>query len=127
MFLIGNSAWASSAPLTQVSAIQPQSVDFNICNKIFKMDCQKLFFITLAGVNANRFRIDEIKSRSGYVMFTVANRQYLASVVKIDARTSLLKITPCDNVYYFPVGIIQNMFKYVELNTNTQVQRLSVI
>lgn len=125
--LTGNVALASSAPLYTSSPVQPQSVDFNICNKIFKMDTQKLFFLTLAGVNANRFKIEEIKSKSGYVIFTVANRQYLASVVKIDAKTSLLKITPCDNIYYFPVGIVQNMFKYVELNVNTPVQRLSVI
>ena len=110
----------------QPAPVQPQPVDFALCNKVFKIDAQKLFYLTLAGVNANRFTIDEIQSKSGYILFTVAKRQYLASVATIDAKTSILKFTPCDNIYYFPVGIVQNMFKYIELNINTPIEKLSV-
>lgn len=109
------------------SPVQPQPVDFGVCSKFFRLDSQKLLYLTLAGVNANRFRIDEIQSKSGYVLFTVAQRQYLASIINIDAKNSMLKITPCNNVYYFPIGIVQNMFKYVELNTSTPVEKLSVL
>lgn len=110
----------------QPAPVQPQPIDFTLCNKIFKLDAQRLFYLTLAGVNANRFAIDEIQSKSGYILFTVAKRQYLATVVMVDAKNSMLKITPCDNVYIFPVGIVQNMFKYVELNVNTPIEKLSV-
>lgn len=109
------------------SSIQPQPVDFKVCYKFFRMDSQRLFYLTLASVNANRFEIDEIQSKSGYVLFAVGKRHFLASVINIDSKNSMLKVTPCNNIYYFPVGIVQNMFKYIELNTNTPVEKLSVL
>lgn len=123
-------AMADSAPIQNVNVnpqILPQAIDFNYCNKIFKIETQKLFYLTLASVNANRFKIEEIKSKSGYILFTVAEKQYLASVIKIDSKNSMLKITPCNNIYYFPSGIVQNMFKYIEINANLPIQRLSII
>lgn len=112
---------------THLPPVQPQSVDFGNCFKYFKIDNQRLFYLTLASVNANRFRIDEIQSKSGYVLFSVAQKQFLANVITIDSKNSMLKITPCNNIYYFPVGIVQNMFKYIELNFNTPVEKLSVL
>ncbi len=128
-------AYGASAPvtlqaqqtLTAAQAVQPQAVDFGLCRKIFKIDAQKLFYLTLAGINANRFTIDEIQSKSGYVLFTVAKKQFLANVISVNAENSMLKITPCDNIYFFPVGIVQNMFKYVELNLNTPIEKLNVL
>lgn len=132
-------AYSSSAPIqtkqsvpvanaTQTSSpVQPQPVDFKGCYKFFRMDAQRLFYLTLASVNANRFEIDEIQSKSGYVLFAVGKRHFLASVINIDSKNSMLKITPCNNIYYFPVGIVQNMFKYIELNVNTPVEKLSVL
>ena len=115
----------SQAP-TMASPVTPQSVDFGMCFKFFKMSKQKLFYLTLAGINANRFKIEEIQTKSGYILFSVSKRNYLASVISIDPQTSMLKITPCNNVYYFPVGIVQNMFKYIELNQNTVIEKLNI-
>lgn len=109
------------------SAIQPQQINFDNCYKFFKLSDETLFYLALASVNANRFKIDEIQSKSGYVLFSVAKKRFLASVITIDAKNSMLKITPCDNVYYFPLGIVQNMFKYIELNVKTPVEKLSVL
>lgn len=113
----------------QISAspVTPQAVDFKVCCKIFHFDSQRLFYLTLASINANRFKIDEIQSKSGYILFTAAHKQFLASVVTIDSKTSMLKITPCSNIYFFPIGIVQNMFKYIELNVNTPVEKLNVM
>ncbi|MCQ2789935.1 MAG: hypothetical protein MJ229_06120 [bacterium] len=119
--------FANAETTSTQAQIQPQQIDFNICNKVFKIDTQKLFYLTLASVNANRFKIEEIKSQNGYILFSVAQKQYLASVVKIDAKNSMLKITPCNNVYYFPAGIVQNMFKYIELNVSTPIQRITIL
>ncbi len=121
-----DAASVSSQVVNVNPQIIPQSIDFNICNKAFKIDTQKLFYLTLASVNANKFHIDEIKSKSGYILFSVAERQYLASVIQIDSKNSMLKITPCNNVYYFPSGIVQNMFKYIELNANLPIQKLGM-
>ena len=117
----------SVSTIPSIPPVQPQPVDFGHCSSLFKLDSQKLFYLTLASANANRFKINEIQSKSGYVLFTVAQRQFLASVISIDAQNSMLKITPCDNVYYFPVGIVQNMFKYIELNLSTPIEKLVIL
>ncbi len=121
--------FADSAPiveLNQIPPVQPQQVEYSNCYKFFKIDSKKLFFLTLASVNGNRFVIDEIQSKSGYILFTAAKKQFLASIITVDSKNSMLKITPCSNVYYFPIGIVQNIFKYIELNINTPVEMLSV-
>ena len=120
-------AVASVPSISSVPPVQPQPVDFGNCSKVFKLNSEKLLFLALAGVNANRFKIDEFQSKSGYVLFTAAKRQYLASVIRIDNQNTMLKIIPCDNIYYFPIGIVQNMFKYVELNIATPVEKLPIL
>lgn len=109
------------------SPIQPQPVSYESCFKFFKLDNQKLFYLTLASINANRFKIEEIQSKSGYVIFSVGQKNFLASIINVDGKNSGLKITPCNNVYFFQIGIIQNIFKYIELNANTPVEKLSVL
>ena len=118
---------AKAQETAKPSPIIPQSVDFNDCNKLFKVNEKILFYLTLAGINANRFEINEIQSKCGYILFTAAKKQFLASIIKIDSKKSMLKITPCSNIYYFPPGIIQNMFKYVDLNINTPIEKLKVL
>lgn len=122
-----NAIKTTPQPTTTALPTQPQPVDFGLCSKFFKLDKQKLFYLTLASVNANRFEIKEIQSKSGYILFTVSQRPFLASIIKVDYKNSMLKITPCNNVYFFPVGIAQNMFKYIELNVNTPIEKLSVL
>lgn len=130
-FLGRSCAFGATAPVQTLplapSPVQPQLVDFGICSKFFRLDSKKLFYLTLASVNANRFKIDEIQSKSGYVLFSAAQKQFLASIITVDSKNSMLKITPCNNIYYFPVGIVQNMFKYIELNFNTPVEKLSIL
>ena len=111
---------------TTLPPVQPLPVEVENCNKIFKTDRQKLFYLTLSSINANRFIIDEIQSKTGYTIFSVGERHFLASVITITPQASMLKITPCNNNYFFPVGIMQNMFRYIELNLNTPVEKLIV-
>lgn len=90
------------------------------------MPADKLFYLTMASINANRFSIDEIQSKTGYILFTAVNKQFLASIVKMDSSRTLLKITPTNNVYYFPPGVVLNIFKYVDVNAGSPVTTLTV-
>lgn len=116
-----------TSPVVTPPPVQVPAVDFSSCNKIFKMDSQRLLYLTLSSVSANRFVINEIQSKSGYVLFSAGQRQFLASVITIDSKNSMLRITPCDENYSFPLGIVQNFFKYIELNSNTPIEKLSVM
>lgn len=121
----GSAFAADNTPLSSApSPVEPQMINFESCYKYFKFDSGKLFYLTLAGINANRFKILEMQSKNGYIVFAVFQRQFLASVISINSQNSMLKITPCNNVYYFPAGIVQNMFKYIELNVNTPIEKL---
>ena len=97
--------------------VSVQNVPFEQCTKIFKINNENLFFLTIAAINANRFNINEIQSKKGYILFSAVGREFLANVVKIDSSNSILRITPVNNIYYFQPGIVLNIFRYIELNS----------
>ena len=97
--------------------VTPQRMNLEECNRLFKMPAEKLFYFTIAGINANRFTVDEIQTKTGYILFTAVEKQFLASIIKIDNNRSILKVTPADNIYYFQPGIVLNLFKYIDLNS----------
>ena len=118
-------AAAEDAVVAQKPAPNPltvsQQIMFENCTKIFGINQEKLFYLTLASISANRFNIDEIQSANGYIIFSVNRNKYLASVAKVDKTNAILKITPCNNVYNFPPGVITNMFKYIDLNLTAKI------
>ena len=99
--------------------VTPQNVDYKLCTRSYIMPVDKLFYVAIAAANANKFTVDEIQSKTGYILFTAGGKQYLASVVKIDTSHSQLKITPINNNYFFAPGIVLNFFRYIDLNGAT--------
>lgn len=96
--------------------ISIQNIKYENCTKVFNTDNISLMYLTIAAINANRFTIDEIQSKSGYILFTAVNKQFLATVSNVNTNQAMLKITPADNNYVFQPGIVLNIFKYIELN-----------
>ena len=92
-------------PAVQKPALNPLTVSQNImfenCTKIFGVNQEKLFYLTLASISANRFNVEEIQSSHGYIIFSANRNKYLATISKIDKTNAILKITPCNNVYNF--------------------------
>ena len=104
--------------------ITAQNVHYENCFKVFNTDHVTLFYMTIAAINANRFSIDEIQSKSGYVLFTAVNKQFVAMVSNVNTNQAMLRITPADNNYYFQPGIVLNIFKYIELNEGKKVESI---
>ena len=107
-------------PLPSITT--PQNIKFENCSKMFAVNKDKLFYLTLGSITANKFTIDEIQTENGYIIFTAAKNQYLATIGMIDSSNAILKITPCNNIYYFQPGIIISIFKYIDLNLNTDIK-----
>lgn len=107
--------------------ITSSNVHYEHCTKVFNVDNVSLFYLTISAINANRFSIDEIQSKSGYVLFTAVNKQFLATVSNVNTNQAMLKITPADNNYYFQPGIILNIFKYIELNASKRAEKVEFI
>lgn len=109
-------SYAENEQMSLSTLITTQNVPYENCYKVYNTDNVSLFFLTLAAINANRFRIDEIQSKSGYILFTAVNKPFIATIVNVNTNQGMLKITPADNSYYFQPGIVLNIFKYIEMN-----------
>ena len=105
-----------------------QKIPYESCTKMFggtgsnSVNKEKLFYLTLGAVSANKFSVEEIQTENGYIIFKAAGQKYLATVSEIDNNNSILRITPCNNVYLFQPGILVNMFKYIELNKGMEIK-----
>ena len=110
--------------VSNISLVTPQNVDFKLCTRSYTMPADKLFYISIASAKANKFEINEIQSKTGYILFNAAGKQYLACVMKIDKEHSQLKITPVNNNYFFAPGIVLNFFRYIDLNGATPMVAL---
>ena len=125
LLLISN-VWAESGDVIQqkssIPITQPQDIPFENCSKMFPINKEKLFYLTLGAITANKFSIDEIQTYNGYIIFSAANNKYLATVASIDADNSIIKITPCNDIYFFPPGVFLGIFKYIGINLNTEIK-----
>ena len=118
----GEVAQGGAQPAAAPPVTVPQNIKFEDCTKMFAVNKDKLFYLTLGAITANKFNVDEIQTENGYIIFTAAKNQYLATIGMIDSSNAILKITPCNNIYYFQPGIIINIFKYIDLNINTDIK-----
>lgn len=119
-----------TAPAQQSLALElvtPRNIEFTKCVQTFNFPVEKLFYMAILSVNANRFEIEELQSKMGYILFKAANKTFLMSVIKVDSEHSMLKITPADNVYYFPYGVVYNIYRYIEMNADEELQGLEVL
>ena len=127
IILVSGSCVFAENGMSLSTLVTPQNIDYNICTRNYILTPEKLFYMKIESINANRFTINEIQSKTGYILFTAVNKQYLASVVKVDANKSMLRITPTSNNYFFAPGIVLNVFRYIDLNGATPVYSLSKI
>ena len=116
----------SANPSSELELVTPKNVDFSKCVRNFDFPVEKLFYLSILAINANHFEIEELQSKMGYILFRAAGKSFLMSVAKVDAEHSMLKITPADNVYFFPYGVVYNIYKYIELNADEQLQELNI-
>ena len=122
MVLADTSTQAQPTNNQQPSITVPQKITFDSCTKMFAVNKEKLYYLTLGAISANNFIIEEIQTENGYIIFYAAKNKYLATVAGIDGQNSILKITPCNEFYVFPPGVFINIFKYIELNLNTEIK-----
>ncbi len=113
-------------PMNLSTLITSQNVSYETCTKVFNTNCVSLLYLVVSAINANRFTVDEIQSKSGYVLFTAVNKQFLAMVSNVNTNQAMLRITPADENYYFQPGIVLNIFKYIDLNINTPLQNVNL-
>ena len=119
VFLISqNTCCASSAQTTA------NYTNYKECIRQYKLPVQKLYFLAVSAIPANKYEIKEMQSRNGYVIFEADGREFLLTAMKKDKSYSYLRLTPCDNNYYFSPSIPQKIFRYIDVNFNEEVKEL---
>jgi hypothetical protein len=110
--------------LTMQQLTTPTNVPFSDCFKTYNLSADNLYYYALDSIAANRFEIKELQSKSGYIIFKAAGREFLAAVAYYGPNKSILKITPANNSYYFAPGIVLNIFKFIDMNLNEQIKEI---
>lgn len=105
---------------------QPETViAFSACQKEFIKQSEPFFYVLLSSLAKNNYKIEEIQSKNGLIIFKVYNKEFLANVTKIDFKTTLLKITPVDNNYSFSYSIIENIFNTIDKDLWQDIYKLN--
>lgn len=94
----------------------PQTLTLPQCVKTFNVGYEKLILLTEAAISYNNWSVEEMQTQGGYIVFKVWSYKFLATVMNFGTNKAILKITPCNNNYTFPPGIIRNIFQYIEIN-----------
>lgn len=124
LFLYNITVPVMSNEISPQQLTTPQNVSYDDCTKSYNIPAEKLFYLTLESITANRFETKEIQSKTGYILFKAAGREFLATVVYYGLNKSMLKITPTNNNYYFAPGIVSNIFKFIDINIDTKVEQI---
>lgn len=104
---------------------QTPKATFSICQRTFIKQSEPFFYVVLSSIAKNNYKIEEIQSKNGLIIFKVYNKEFLANITKVDFKTTLLKITPVDNNYNFPYSIIENLFKTIETDLWQDIYKLN--
>jgi hypothetical protein len=99
--------------------------NYRDCIRLYKLPFEKLFSLSLASINENKYEIMEIQSRNGYIIFEVDGKEFLLTVMQKDKNYTYLKIAPADNNYYFSSLIPKKIFNLVDLNFNEEIKELT--
>ena len=120
ILFLGNAGYSEELTVQQLTT--PRNVTFAECAKTYNMPVDKLYLLSIDSISANRFEIKELQSKMGYVLFRAAGRDFLATSAYYGANKSILRITPANNNYYFAPGIVLNIFKYIDLNSDAEIK-----
>lgn len=126
MIMFAVPAFAADAAENVAPSSSSAYTNYRDCIRLYKLPYEKLFYLALSSVNASKFEIVDMQSRNGYLIFTDGSREYLLTVFKKDSSFTFLKLSPCDNNYYFSPTIPFKIFNYIDLHFNAEVKELKI-
>ncbi len=103
---------------------QPVYTSYHDCIRLYKLPFGKLYFLALSAANSLGYEIKEMQSRNGYIIIEAEGKEFLLSANTKNKSYTYLKLSPCDNNYYFNPQIPKKIFNYVDLNFNMDIKDL---
>jgi len=117
---------AANIPVTpQISSAntasvqQPIRASLNQCFDTISMGSEQLFYLTMAALNNMHFKIKEVQSKTGTILFQAYSREFLITIADKGANRTFIKILPADSNYTFSPVLVQNIFGFLKANSET--------
>ena len=96
--------------------VSSQKTSINQCSETVSVNSEQLFYLTLSALNKMNYKIKEVQSKTGTVLFQVAQREFMVTIADLGANKTFIKILPTDSDYGFSPSLIQNVFYFVKAN-----------
>ena len=108
-------------PVTPVASavhnnVSSQKTSINQCSDTVSVNSEQLFYLTLSALNKMNYKIKEVQSKTGTVLFEVAQREFMVTIADIGSNKTFIKILPTNSDYGFSPSLIQNVFYFVKAN-----------
>lgn len=98
------------------SSVQKTSI--SQCSETVSVNSEQLFYLTLTALNKMNYKIKEVQSKTGTVLFEVAQREFMVTIADLDSNKTFIKILPTNSDYGFSPALIQNVFYFVKANSS---------
>ncbi|MBQ2645718.1 hypothetical protein IJG14_09130 [bacterium] len=121
-----NTLIASNIPAVsqQITAInnsvvtQPVRASLNQCFDTLSMNSEQLFYLSMAALNNMNYKIKEVQSKTGTILFQAYSREFLITIADKGVNKSFIKILPTDSNYAFSPALVQNIFGFLKANSS---------
>lgn len=89
----------------------------DLCHKNYPLRADDLYILTLSALNGTgQFDVIEMQSKSGYIVFMAASKEYVATVSKIGPAASNIKILPSNSNFSNGSAIQKAIFDTLDQN-----------
>ncbi len=95
-----------------------QKISISQCSETVSVNSEQLFYLTLTALNKMNYKIKEVQSKTGTVLFEVAQREFMVTIADLDSNKTFIKILPTNSDYGFSPALIQNVFYFVKANSS---------
>ena len=126
LFMFSGNAFADESNDLIASAVAPvnpqitQSVPVKAsvtqCYDTLIGNTEQLFYLTLAALNIMNFKIKEVQSKTGTVLFQAYSKEFLITIADKGSNNTFIKILPTDSNYSFSPVLVQNIFNFLKAN-----------
>lgn len=115
----------SDARLTGYAATTPAATaadrtEVSQCTDSFSVSSEQLFYLTLGVLNKMNFKIKEVQSKTGTVLFQAYSKEFLVTISNQDLKSAFIKILPTDSNYSFSPIIVRNILALIKENIAVQ-------
>ncbi|MCR5260676.1 MAG: hypothetical protein K6C94_02440 [Candidatus Gastranaerophilales bacterium] len=109
---------------SSITVPQPIRASLNQCFDTISMSSEQLFYLTMAALNNMHFKIKEVQSKTGTILFQAYSREFVITIADKGANRTFIKILPADSNYTFSPSLVQNIFGFLKANSETKVNIL---